>query len=214
MEYIINHIPKNTPKNRRPGTKMVPNTITVHNTANPTSTALNERNWLTNPNNFVTASWHIAIDDKQAVEAIPLHEIAWHAGDGSNGPGNRTSIAIEICESGDQKRVWNNAVKLIAKMLHERGWNISQVRTHKSWSGKNCPRLILPEWSRFISDIEKELSQLNWDTEVLDRMSDWAVESYKWVIDTKISDGERPKDSVTREEMWTMLHRFYNKFIK
>lgn len=161
MDYVVNHIPKNTPKNRRPGTKMVAEFLTIHNTANTTSTAANERNWLVNTMNPNTASWHIAIDEKQAVEAIPLDEVAWHAGDGGNGPGNRTSIGIEVCESGNQEIVWRNAVSLVAKMLHERGWSTSKVKAHRDWSGKNCPRLILPRWSEFIADIEKELKRLS-----------------------------------------------------
>ena len=42
-------------------------------------------------------------------------------------------------------------------------------------------------------------------------VSSWAVEAQKWNVDNKISDGERPHDNVTREEMWTMLHRMFKK---
>ncbi|MGO4887054.1 N-acetylmuramoyl-L-alanine amidase [Anaerobacillus sp. MEB173] len=38
-------------------------------------------------------------------------------------------------------------------------------------------------------------------------VSSWAETAHKWVVDNKISDGLRPKDTVTREEMWTMLYR-------
>lgn len=154
--YIKDYIPKS--KSKRPGVKMTPTSITVHNTANPSSTARNERGWLTNPLNKNSASWHICIDEKEVIEAIPLDEIAYHAG---TEEGNYSSIGIELCESGDREKVWNNAVTLIADMLYKRGWGIGKVRTHKSWSGKNCPRLILPRWDEFIGDIEKELLKLN-----------------------------------------------------
>jgi N-acetylmuramoyl-L-alanine amidase len=88
VKYIIDHIPRTTPHNRRPGQVMTPQYITIHSTGNPSSTARNERGWLTNPSNTRTASWHICVDEKEAVEAIPLNEVAWHAGDG-NGQGNR-----------------------------------------------------------------------------------------------------------------------------
>src|SRR5690606_6954104 len=39
-------------------------------------------------------------------------------------------------------------------------------------------------------------------------ISDWAREARAWVMEKKISDGTRPKDPVTREEVWTMLYRF------
>lgn len=38
-------------------------------------------------------------------------------------------------------------------------------------------------------------------------VSDWAKDAQKWVVENNISDGKRPKDNVTREEVWTMLHR-------
>ena len=64
----IDHIPLNPKK--RPGRKLTSyNWITVHNTGNPSSSAKNERGWLTNPENTRSASWHIAVDGKEAVEA-------------------------------------------------------------------------------------------------------------------------------------------------
>lgn len=42
-------------------------------------------------------------------------------------------------------------------------------------------------------------------------VSPWAIDAKKWVVDNSISDGLRPKEPVTREEIWTMLHRLYNK---
>lgn len=83
--YIIDHILKG---NKRPGTKLKPEMITIHNTGNPTSTARNERGWLTNPYNTSSTSFHIAIDEKEVVECIPLDEVAHHSG---NKQGNHTS---------------------------------------------------------------------------------------------------------------------------
>lgn len=45
---------------------------------------------------------HLVIDETEAIECIPLNEVAWHAGDGANGTGNRKSIGLQICESGDR----------------------------------------------------------------------------------------------------------------
>ena len=201
MEYVINHIP--IQKGKRPGTKTKMTSITVHNTGNPKSTAMNERNWLVNPENKTAASFHIAIDEKQAVECIPLDEIAYHSG---KTEGNTTSIGIEICESGNYKQTEQNAVELIAKMLVERNWGIDRVRTHKSWSGKECPRLILSHWNDFLDRIRKEMDKLMQKKEETE-ISSWAKEAAVWVKEKGISDGTRPKDYVTREELWTMLYR-------
>jgi N-acetylmuramoyl-L-alanine amidase len=124
MNYIVDHIPRNTPHNRRPGTSMHPEYITIHSTGNPSSTARNERGWLTNPSNTRTASWHIVVDEKEAVEAIPLDEVAYHAG---NKTGNYSSIGIEICESGDRAKTLANAANLVVKMLNERGWGVDKL---------------------------------------------------------------------------------------
>lgn len=201
MKYIINHIPIR--KGKRLGIKARMTSITVHNTGNPKSTAMNERNWLVNPDNKRTASFHIAIDEKQAVECIPLDEVAYHSG---KAEGNSTSIGIEICESGNYKQNEQNAIELIAKMLVERGWGIDRVRTHKSWSGKQCPWKILPYWNDFLGRIQKEMDELLKQQEE-DKVSDWARDAWKWVKENGISDGTRPKDVVTREEVWTMLYR-------
>lgn len=141
--YRKDHIPKETVCNRRPGLAMTATTITIHNTGNTSSSAANERGWLINKSNTRTASFHIAIDEREAVECIPLAESAWHAGDGSKaGSGNRTSIGIEICESGDYAKTLDNAIQLVANMLKERGWGVDRLRRHYDWSGKICPRLM------------------------------------------------------------------------
>lgn len=38
-------------------------------------------------------------------------------------------------------------------------------------------------------------------------VSDWASEARDWAVAAGITDGTRPKDPVTREEIWTMLYR-------
>lgn len=163
--YRVNHIPKTTPHNRRPGRAMQPEYLTIHSTANPNSTAQNERDWLTNPSNTRTASWHIAVDDKEVIEAIPLNEMALHAGDGGNGTGNTKSIGIEICESGDRTNTIQNAAELVAKMLKERNWGVDRLRRHYDWSGKNCPRILADNnwkgWNDFKLAVQKELDKLN-----------------------------------------------------
>lgn len=161
--YVMDHIPLSTPRNRRPGLAMTATTITIHNTANPSSTARNERNWLTNPSNTATASYHIVIDQKEAIECIPLKETAWHAGDGSgSSSGNRTSIGIEICESGNYAATLDNAATLVASMLKERGWGTNRLRRHYDWSGKNCPQLMNRDggwggWDDFVEMVQGRL---------------------------------------------------------
>lgn len=161
--YRKDHIPKGTACSRRPALPMTATTITIHNTGNPSSSAANERAWLTNPSNNRTASYHIVIDDKEAIECLPLDESAWHAGDGSGAKsGNRTSIGVEICESNYEQSM-ANAVKLVAAMLKERGWGADRLRRHWDWSGKVCPRLMYDAgkwtgWAEFKKRVAAEMA--------------------------------------------------------
>ena len=141
---------------KRSGRKITPTTLTIHSTDNPSSTAQNERDWLVNPSNHRTASWHVCVDDKQAVMAIPLDERALHAGDKK---GNDTSLSLEICESGNREKTLRNAVEVTAQLLRECGWGVDKLRQHHDWSGKNCPRILRDtgKWGWFVEEVRKAL---------------------------------------------------------
>ena len=142
---------------------MTPQYITVHNTSNNAS-AQQEINYMIRNNN--QTSYHVAIDEKYVIQAIPFNRNAWHAGDKTNGTGNRKSIAIEICRStGDTNMFLQaeaNAAHYIAKLLKQYGWGVDRVKQHYDWSGKNCPhRTRQLGWTRFVNMIKEELNKLN-----------------------------------------------------
>lgn len=172
MNYRKDHIPRNTPCKRRPGYAMAATTLTIHNTGNESSNAAGERSWLTNPFNVRQASYHIVVDEREAVECLPLNESAWHSGDGSGSKsGNRTSIGIEICESGNYAQTLENAVTLVAGMLKERGWGVDRLRRHYDWSGKICPRLMYDGgkwtgWAQFKTLVNLKLNEEEKDMKV------------------------------------------------
>lgn len=143
--------------------KMDAETVTMHETENDAS-AMSEISYMIGNNNYV--SYHVAVDDTRAVQGIPYNRNAYHAGDGKNGPGNRKSIAIEICYSktgGERyEKSKKNAAKMAALLLKDRGWGVSKLRRHKDWSGKNCPRRIIATgWSKFKNMVQTELNLLN-----------------------------------------------------
>lgn len=140
--------------------EMTPKGITVHNTANDAS-ARNEIAYMTN-NDYET-SFHFAVDDKEAVQGLPLDRNGWHASDG-NGPGNRTTIAIEICysKSGGERfdKAEENAAELIADLLKKNGWDISVVKRHYDYAPdkKYCPHRTMDKgWDRFLNMIKAKL---------------------------------------------------------
>lgn len=134
--------------------------ITIHNTANDAS-AENEVAYMKNNNN--STSFHVAIDDKYVIKAIPFTRNAWHAGDG-NGEGNRNSIGIEICYSlsgGERfEQAEKNCIQYVAQLLKEKGWTIQRLKMHYDWSGKNCPHRTKPHWGEFLLEIDNELARI------------------------------------------------------
>lgn len=142
---------------------MTPQYITIHNTSNNAS-AENEVKYMINNNN--QTSYHVAVDDKYVIQAIPFNRNAWHAGDGASGTGNRKSIGIEICYSTGNletfKKAEANCAKYVATLLKQYGWTTAKVKRHKDWSGKNCPHKTMElGWDRFVKMIQKELDALN-----------------------------------------------------
>ena len=154
IPYQIATIPES---NKRPGTKRRIKSIVVHNTANPNSTAQNERDYLVNPTNTSSTSFHMVVDENEIVEAIPVNEIAFHAG---STKGNKEGIGIEICESGNYEQAEENAVQMIAYLMKTYDIPLSQVKTHQDCSGKECPRLILGHWGNFIERVDKAYKAL------------------------------------------------------
>lgn len=143
---------------------MVPKWIIIHNTANDAS-ARNEISYM-GSNNY-EVSFHIAIDDKEAIQGIPFNRNSWNASDG-NGEGNRNGISIEICYSKSGGERFINAEKRasveVAALLKEFGWGLDRVRTHQSFArdNKKCPhRTIDMGWQRFLNMIQVELNKLN-----------------------------------------------------
>jgi len=222
MNIIPNFIPAG--RRNRPGAKLTgPKYITIHDTANPSkgADALMHARYLKGDDAANRpASWHFTVDDQRVVQHLPLDEVAWHAGDGSKGPGNTTSIAIEICENadGDRAKAEANAAELVAHLLKQFNLPIDAVVQHNRWSGKDCPRIIRRRsggWDGFLAAVRARLEAKK-PTETApapgsaapaDEVSAWAREARDWAVSRGITDGTRPKDAVTREEVWTMLYR-------
>lgn len=200
MEYKVDHIPKGK---LRPGAITKMEYLTIHSTGG-NAPAKNERAWLTNPSNDRIASYHIVVDEKEAIECIPLDEVAWHAGDKE---GNYSSIGLEISQGGDRTKTIANAVQLAVRILKERNWGAERLKRHFDWSGKICPSIFAPNgwqgWFDFVKMVDQELKK-----PLLHQPSDWAVAAWNWAILNKITDGTNPRGPVSREMIATMLYRF------
>lgn len=176
----------------RPGGNYANASITMHSTANPKSTAKGERAWLDNPDNDRDASWHYCCDEKQIIQALPENEEAWHC---RKTEGNRHSISIEICESGDRKKTLENVAEFVAGKLKAFGWNVDQIKTHNDWNGKICPRILIDkmyvvggmdyDWfigrvSDYLKGVE-EVVEVRYNT--LSDVPEWGKATIKKLID-------------------------------
>lgn len=82
--------------------------VTVHQTGNPGKGANAQAHAKLQSNlNPRGASWHISVDDQQAIQSFPDNIRCWHATDGKKAQGgNMTSLSIELCinSDGDYKK--------------------------------------------------------------------------------------------------------------
>lgn len=151
---------------------MVPEGISIHNTANDAS-AMSEISYMMNNNNQV--SFHEAIDDYRIVQGIEHNRNAWHSGDG-HGFGNMKTIGIEICysKSGGERfeKAERNAAERIAYLMKQYGWNLDNITdtrhtigTHQNRSGKYCPHRTLDMGlERFYNMVREEYQELTGET--------------------------------------------------
>lgn len=132
--------------------------ITIHQTGNPrpTADAHAHARWMAREAPY---SWHATIDDHEVWQSLDWGEQGWHAGDGARGPGNTTSIGLEICmnEGIDEAAADFNAAWLTARLRLD-GHGAEAIVQHNHWTGKNCPALIRAEpgrWERFLEQVAR-----------------------------------------------------------
>jgi N-acetylmuramoyl-L-alanine amidase CwlA len=160
--FIDQAMPANKKSLKQPYA-MTPRFITIHNTSN-SAPAKNEVSYM--QGNNAQTGFHVAIDETYVIKCADFNRNTWHAGDGTYGTGNRQSIGIEICRSTGSldlfRKAEQNCAEYVAKLLKEFGWDISRVKRHKDWSGKNCPHKTMElGWQRFLNMIQTELDKLN-----------------------------------------------------
>ena len=174
QEHIISDGRKN-----RPGRDTNPDTyITIHETGNAAkgADAAAHGAYLDSAaGEDDLVSWHYTVDDHAIVQHLPDYETAYHAGDGKAGPGNTTSIGIEICVNagGNFEAAKANAAALVRLLMEEHGIPLDNVVQHNRWNGKDCPKTIRATagaWEAFLALCQGEaadVSDLDTDVDTL-----------------------------------------------
>ena len=179
-------------RRNRPGYPLTPRYITIHDTANTNAGADAKAHAgyvKGDAAASIPASWHFTVDDTVIMQHLPLNENGWHAGDGSNGPGNRQSIGIEICENrdGNRARAEKNAAWLTAKLLRDYSLGLDRVKQHHHWSGKNCPRVLRGRasgWNSFLEAVRLQL-QTQGTTAIAGKAKATVEQAQKWARNRK-----------------------------
>ena len=206
-----------------------------HDTGNADSTAQNNVDYYINSANTMSASAHMFVDDLGGIMCVPCFENAekaWHVlydrlednklyGDDAND----VAIGMELCYFPNDKirnlKAYNNYIEIAADLC--KFHNVSPTKRSGHFeldpARRSDPNNALKYIGKTYSDMKKDIvakyNQLYVKQEVKPVesaekvVSDFAKEAQEWTIKNKISDGTRPKDTVTREEMWTMLYRAY-----
>jgi N-acetylmuramoyl-L-alanine amidase len=162
---------------RRVVRPMTPRYITIHSTQNFTAGA--ERHSLAlkrgalrsrkskSGNRIGYLIWHFTVDDSVAIQHMPTSEQGEHAD--FDGPGNRYSIGIEMCEHRgcDRAKTIDRTAKLTALMMVRHNIPLKNVVPHYHWprkgknpAHKNCPHFLLDhgrpgaKWRKFLAQVE------------------------------------------------------------
>ena len=180
--------------------------VTVHDTAN-SAPATNEIQYMITNNHEV--SFHVAVDEKEAIQGLPFDRNSWSCGDGGHGTGNRKGISVEICRpTHTDKSLYTqaeeNAVYVVARLLYANGLSIERLKKHQDWSGKMCPNVILSSnaWESFKSRVEWVLQAIK-RGECLDTLDSGSTSLVSANVSTEsmayqVGDKVRVKESATQ----------------
>lgn len=178
----VDMVPRGT-HGRRVVRPMNPRYITIHSTQNYSAGAEKhslalKRGALRAPkrrggNRIGYLIWHFTVDQGIAIQHMPTSEQGEHAD--FDGPGNRYSIGIEMCEErGSNKAATiDRTAKLTAVLMKKHGIPLRNVVPHYHWPRrgaspphKNCPHFLLDngrpgrKWKWFLGRVNSYYQRL------------------------------------------------------
>ncbi len=145
----------------RPGTKSEQITgIVVHYTANPGSTAQQNRDYFNDlqDTHITSASSHFVIGlDGEIIQCVPTWEIAYASNDR-----NKDTVSIECChpdETGELNRAtYQSLVQLTAWLSEKFELEKDDIIRHYDITGKICPKYFVEHedaWNTFKDAVQK-----------------------------------------------------------
>lgn len=165
--------------------RLNPRYVTIHSTQNFSSSAdarahsrmLRTGSLKASKNSLGYLTWHFTVDEHSIWQSLPCNEQGQHAD--YEGPGNRQSIGIEMCENRGNSRTatLDRTAKLTAVLMKDYGIPLRNVVPHGHWrmiryadgrdlGHKDCPHFLLdnsrpgPKWKAFTDQVERYRRQL------------------------------------------------------
>jgi N-acetylmuramoyl-L-alanine amidase CwlA len=144
--------------------------ITIHTTGNrsTTATAKSHAEYQYGGSSGAEKSWHYTIDKDEVWQSFEDLSECWHAGDGNNGPGNYTSIGLEICvnDRAGFAMACDKAAWLTAILLRRHKLTVDKVVQHNRWANKDCPAELRSgewgvTWAAFINLVQQYLGMVS-----------------------------------------------------
>lgn len=127
--------------------------------------------------------WHFTVQDDAIIQHIPTDERGEHAD--FDGPGNRYSIGIEMCEhnGNNQLETMDRTARLAASLMYHHKIPIENIRAHYHWPragyetpNKNCPHFLMEggtpgnTWRWFVGRINRHHQRLvKFDQEIIEQ---------------------------------------------
>lgn len=147
----------------RPGTEMDPVAgIVIHYTANPGSTAQQNRDYFNSLQNGqgTSVSSHFIVGlDGEIVQCVPTWEVAY-----ASNERNHDTISIECCHPDStgkfKEETYISMVRLTAFLCEKFGLDADAVIRHYDVTGKNCPKYFVENeeaWTLFKADVNAAL---------------------------------------------------------
>ena len=138
--------------------------VVVHYTANPGSTAQNNRDYFESlkdtGENQVSSNFIVGLDG-EIVQCIPTSEIAY----ASNSRNNDT-VSIECCHPDETGKfndaTYDSLVHLVAFLCGKFDLTMDDVIRHYDVTGKDCPKYFVEHeeaWSAFKADVAKYIEE-------------------------------------------------------
>ena len=138
--------------------------VVVHYTANPGSTAQNNRDYFESlkdtGENQVSSNFIVGLDG-EIVQCIPTSEIAY-----ASNSRNIVTVSIECCHPDETGKfndaTYDSLVHLVAFLCGKFDLTMDDVIRHYDVTGKDCPKYFVEHeeaWSAFKADVAKYIEE-------------------------------------------------------